>query len=105
MSAVEGSALVVYQGARARRSATSAGWCPAVAYHKIAMLWQARVNGMVRCTPVASRLRAGYEVFRFGATELQDREQARDLLQAFFADLFRRFGVTPAPAEPGPRPG
>jgi len=38
---------------------------------------------------------AGYEVFRFGATELQDREQARDLLQAFFADLFRRFDVTP----------
>ena len=32
---------------------------------------------------------AGYEVFRFGATELQDREQARGLLQAFFADLFR----------------
>ena len=32
MSAVEGSALVVYQGARVRRSATSAGWCPAVAY-------------------------------------------------------------------------
>jgi very-short-patch-repair endonuclease len=43
---------------------------------------------------------AGYEVFRFGATELQDREQAWDLLQAFFADLFRRFGVTPAAAEP-----
>lgn len=37
---------------------------------------------------------AGYEVFRFGAAELQDREQARDLLQAFFADLFRRFGVS-----------
>lgn len=34
---------------------------------------------------------AGYEVFRFGATELQDREQARDLLQVFFTDLFRRF--------------
>jgi len=39
---------------------------------------------------------AGYEVFRFGATELQHREQARDLLQAFFADMFRRFDVTPA---------
>ena len=36
----------------------------------------------------------GYEVFRFGATELQDLEQARGLLQAFFADLFRRFGVS-----------
>jgi len=29
-----------------------------VAYHKTVMLWQARVNGMVRCTAVASRLRA-----------------------------------------------
>ena len=38
---------------------------------------------------------AGYEVFRFGATELQDPEQARGLLRQFFADLFRRFGVTP----------
>ena len=38
---------------------------------------------------------SGYEVFRFGATELQDREPARDLLQAFFADLFRWFRVTP----------
>ena len=37
----------------------------------------------------------GYEVFRFGATELLDREGARALLQQFFADLFRRFNVTP----------
>ena len=37
---------------------------------------------------------SGYEVFRFGATELQDRERARTLLQQFFADLFRRFEVT-----------
>lgn len=37
---------------------------------------------------------SGYEVFRFGATELQDPGPARDLLEAFFADLFRRFGVT-----------
>jgi len=44
---------------------------------------------------------AGYEVFRFGASELQDREQAQDLLQAFFVDLFQRFGVPP-PAEPVP---
>lgn len=36
---------------------------------------------------------SGYEVFRFGATELLDRERARSLLQQFFADLFRRFGV------------
>jgi very-short-patch-repair endonuclease len=38
---------------------------------------------------------SGYELFRFGATELQDRERARALLQQFFADLFRRFHVTP----------
>src|SRR5262249_20870943 len=37
---------------------------------------------------------SGYEVFRFGATELLDRERARILLQQFFADLFRRFSVT-----------
>lgn len=41
---------------------------------------------------------AGYEVFRFGATELQDPEQARVLLGHFFADLFQRFGVTSEPA-------
>jgi hypothetical protein len=38
---------------------------------------------------------SGYEVFRFGATELQEPEPARRLLQAFFGDLFRRFSVTP----------
>jgi very-short-patch-repair endonuclease len=38
---------------------------------------------------------SGYEVFRFGATELLDRESARTLLQQFFVDLFRRFDVTP----------
>jgi len=35
----------------------------------------------------------GYEVFRFGATELLDRERARTVLQQFFTDLFRRFDV------------
>lgn len=35
----------------------------------------------------------GYEVFRFGATELLDREQARPMVQEFFGDLFRSFGV------------
>src|SRR6266516_2461951 len=58
MSAVDGSAFVRYQGARARCSSTSAGWCPAVAYHSMARLWQARVNGSVRWTAAASRLRA-----------------------------------------------
>jgi very-short-patch-repair endonuclease len=38
---------------------------------------------------------SGYEVFRFGATELKDSGPALTLLQAFFADLFRRFNVTP----------
>jgi hypothetical protein len=37
---------------------------------------------------------SAYEVFRFGATELLDRERARALLGTFFADLFRRFEVT-----------
>ena len=37
---------------------------------------------------------SGYEVFRFGATELQNRESARILLQQFFSDLFRRFNVS-----------
>jgi very-short-patch-repair endonuclease len=36
---------------------------------------------------------SGYEVFRFGATELQNRASARILLQLFFKDLFRRFSV------------
>jgi hypothetical protein len=38
---------------------------------------------------------SGYEVFRFGATELQDPGPAHEVLQPFFADLFRRFDVTP----------
>lgn len=38
---------------------------------------------------------SGYEVFRFGATELQNRESARILLEAFFKDLFRQFTVNP----------
>ena len=37
---------------------------------------------------------SGYEVFRFGATELKDPAPARSLLQAFFTDLFSRFSVT-----------
>jgi very-short-patch-repair endonuclease len=37
----------------------------------------------------------GYEVFRFGATELLDRNSARALLEEFFRELFRRFNVTP----------
>ena len=38
---------------------------------------------------------ARYEVFRFGATELQDRKSAEPMLRQFFTDLFRQFDVTP----------
>ena len=37
---------------------------------------------------------SGYEVFRFGAAALLDRERVRALPEQFFADLFRRFAVT-----------
>jgi very-short-patch-repair endonuclease len=43
---------------------------------------------------------SGYEVFRFGATELQSSDQARNVLQPFFAGLFRRFEVSVPPASP-----
>ena len=58
MSAVDGSALVTYQGARARCSSTSAGSWPAVAYQRMARDWQIRVNGTVARTARAVRLRA-----------------------------------------------
>jgi hypothetical protein len=38
---------------------------------------------------------ARYEVFRFGAAELQHPGSADPMLRQFFADLFRQFGVTP----------
>ncbi|MBS2549622.1 hypothetical protein KGQ19_22415 [Catenulispora sp. NL8] len=38
---------------------------------------------------------AGYEVFRFGGSELHRPEPARVLLQRFFADLFHRYNVRP----------
>lgn len=34
----------------------------------------------------------GYDVFRFGAEELQS-STGRNVLMAFFGDLFRRYGV------------
>ena len=40
---------------------------------------------------------SGYEVFRFGAVELLDPADARAVLQPFFAELFRRFGVNAEP--------
>jgi hypothetical protein len=58
MSEVDGWVLVVYQGSRARRSARSAGWCPAVAYQIIVSVWQASAKGTVRRTAAAVRLRA-----------------------------------------------
>lgn len=38
---------------------------------------------------------SGYEVFRFGTVELDHRDAARELLQGFFAALFREFKVVP----------
>src|SRR5579875_1618177 len=55
MSAADGSVFVVYQGARAP---ASAGWWPAVAYQQTAAAWQASMNGSVRSTAAAVRLRA-----------------------------------------------
>jgi very-short-patch-repair endonuclease len=34
---------------------------------------------------------ARYDVYRFGAAELTDKEQARAMLTTFFADLFRTY--------------
>lgn len=58
MSVVDGSVLVVYQGASRRRAVTSSGWWPAVAYQMIARVWQISVKGSVRRTAAATRLRA-----------------------------------------------
>ncbi len=41
---------------------------------------------------------AGYEVFRFGAAELQHPRSAEPMLRQFFVDLFQQFGVTPRAA-------
>src|SRR6516162_1419007 len=58
MSAVDGSVFVVYQGASRRRASASAGWWPALAYQQTAIAWQASMNGTVRSTAAAVRLRA-----------------------------------------------
>src|SRR5579859_300891 len=58
MSLVDGSALLVYQGAFLRRPSRSVGAWPAVAYQVTAMAWQAIWNGTVRSTAAAVRLRA-----------------------------------------------
>ena len=58
MSAVDGSVFEVYQGASRRRLWVSAGWWPAVAYQQTARAWQASMNGIVRSTAAAVRLRA-----------------------------------------------
>ena len=54
MSAVDGSALEVYQGASSRQASASAVWWPAVAYQQTARAWQASVNGTVRSTAAAA---------------------------------------------------
>jgi hypothetical protein len=58
MPAVDGSAFVVYQGASSLRASRSAGWWPAAAYQQTATAWQASMNGAVRSTAAAVRLRA-----------------------------------------------
>jgi hypothetical protein len=35
-----------------------------------------------------------YDVYRFGAAELTDKEQARAMLTAFFAELFRTYHLS-----------
>ena len=37
----------------------------------------------------------GYEIFRFGTEELEDRRRAEPVLREFFVALFRRFDVPP----------
>jgi len=56
MSAVAGSALLVYHGESERRSRTSAGSWPAVVYQVTATAWLAIWNGTVRSTAAAVRL-------------------------------------------------
>jgi hypothetical protein len=58
MSSNDGSVLVVYQRDCDRRSATSAGACPAVAYQMVTRLRQISPNGTVRCTALGVRFRA-----------------------------------------------
>src|SRR5580698_1200881 len=59
MSAVAGSALLVYHGESMRRWCRSAGSWPEVAYQVTASAWQAIWNGTVRSTAAAAvRLRA-----------------------------------------------
>jgi len=36
---------------------------------------------------------SGYEVFRFGAAELENKEHARELLREFFVNLFDLYNV------------
>jgi hypothetical protein len=43
---------------------------------------------------------SGYEVFRFGAHELRDEEQARTTVRRFFHDLFRAFDVPHSTTSP-----
>ena len=37
---------------------------------------------------------ARYDVFRFGAADLDEETRAREMLHAFFGDLFRIYHVT-----------
>ena len=57
MSAVDGSAFEVYQGA-SRRRASSQRVVAGGAYQLTAIAWQVSMNGIVRSTAPAVRLRA-----------------------------------------------
>lgn len=43
----------------------------------------------------------GYEVYRFGHDELRDEAAAHSLLERFFPELLRRYGVISQPGVPG----
>ena len=94
MSAVDGWAFVVYQGARGRCPATSAGSWPAVAYQQAVTAWQASWNGMVRSTARAVRLRAcpAPKTWRASsiATSMDHREAYRSMSCAAVVSVVTR---------------
>jgi len=73
MSAVDGWALLAYQGARARCSAASAGSWPAVAYQQVVMAWPASWNGTVRSTPAGVSLLKRDGLWQASASSDHDR--------------------------------
>jgi len=75
----------------------SAGWCPALAYHTVAMAWQASWNGTVRSTARAVRLRRRNKVSSIATgTGLPGRDQQRH-----HQPRYRQAQVIGAPAGTG----